>query len=314
MTKIQWTEKTWNPIIGCSKISPGCQNCYAEKMAWRLANIGLSNYHKTCCLRGIYDHNKNITKHASPSWNGKTAFVESAIDKPLQWKKPSMIFVCSMGDIFHESVPFAWVTEVMYMIAQCRLIHTFQILTKRPERMKEYFRLPKTYYKQNRPEEWPLPNLWLGVTAENQEQADKRIPILLDIPAAVRFVSVEPMLEDINLGPYLYSDYEKASHDNQLIIPANGFNHKKLDWVIVGCESGPKRRPCPHHWVSSIVSQCDDSSVPVFVKQLALRRDKAGRNVTGLPGLWDESDRLVVSKNPEEWPDHLQVREFPKAR
>ena len=307
MTKIQWTEKTWNPIIGCSKISPGCQNCYAEKMANRL----LYMFEAICGEDGQSTWAEYSDVTAGGRWNGKTAFVSNALDKPLHWKKPSMIFICSIGNLFHESVPYRWIFGVFEIINQCRH-HTFQVLTKRPERMQDFYK--KHWPLISKDGNYPLDNLWLGVTAENQEQADKRIPILLDIPAAVRFVSVEPMLEDINLGPYLYSDYEKASHDNQLIIPANGFNHKKLDWVIVGCESGPKRRPCPDHWVSSIVSQCDDSSVPVFVKQLALRRDKAGRNVTGLPGLWDESDRLVVSKNPEEWPDHLQVREFPKAR
>lgn len=306
------TEQTWNPIVGCSKISPGCQNCYAEKMAWRLANIGLTGYRKVVKQVGTYNHLKNKSENMSPCWNGTTAFILSQLGNPLKRKKPTMYFVCSMGDIFHESVPFSWVTEVMWMIAQCRLIHTFQILTKRPERMKEYFGLPKTYYKQNRPDEWPLLNLWLGVTAENQEQADKRIPILLDIPAAVRFVSVEPMLEEVDIMQYLYSDYDKAAHDNQLITPVGGFKHRKLDWVIVGCESGHHRRPCQPDWMGSMVGQCSEAGIPVFVKQVALRKDKAGRDVTVLPGLWNDSDKFVVSKDTFEFPSYLKFREFPK--
>jgi len=236
MTKIAWTDKSWNPIIGCSKVSEGCKNCYAEKMAIRLATMEKTKYYGNCLMLNIH----------SEQWNGTTYFVEKQIEKPLHWKKPRMIFVNSMGDTFHESVPFEWIDKVIGMMTTANW-HTYQILTKRPERMKEYF--------EARPEwgyDYDMSNIWLGVTAENQRCADERIPILLRIPAAKRFVSIEPCLEDISIG-YYGCDYFKG-----------------LDWIIVGCESGHNRRECKQIWVESIIQQCQDANVPVFVKQLQI--------------------------------------------
>ena len=216
MSKIEWTEKTWNPVSGCTKISDGCKNCYAEKMAYRLQAMGTKGY----------ENGFAVTLHPEK------------LDEPLKHKKPTMYFVCSMGDLFHKDVPFEFIDEVFKVIAVCGGKHTFQVLTKRPDRMNEYFRsridfrlkvatlASEIYAKHANVEriglntrtelgddidtyagalafgavaeqkrfDFPLPNVWLGVTAENQEQADKRIPILLDTPAAVRFVSIEPML------------------------------------------------------------------------------------------------------------------------
>ena len=261
-TKIEWTEETWNPIIGCSKVSPGCDNCYAERMACRLAHMDNRNY------QDVTGSNSNRTWF--DNWNGKTAFVESALEKPLHWKKPRRIFVCSMGDLFHESVPFEWIDKVFAVMAICPH-HTFQVLTKRPGRMLDYLSDPKTQIgipgvcssKTNTKIDlnkffaaagWPIKNVMLGVTAENQEQADKRIPILLQIPAAKRFVSVEPML-----GPV---DLEKNISEHCLIKPA-----AFLDWVICGGESGPGARPMYPDWVRSLRDQCKAAGVPFFFKQ-----------------------------------------------
>ena len=197
-TKIRWTDETWNPVVGCTKVSEGCQNCYAEKMAFRLANMKKCKYREV-----VYGYDPKYDKKAG-KWNGKTYCDESALDKPLHWKKPRRIFVCSMGDLFHESVPFEFIGKVMSVAAKHigRTHHlpkqsVFQFLTKRPERMLEFS-------KWASPNGTPFPdNFWLGVTAENQKEADKRIPILLQIPAAKRFVSVEPLLSKINIKKYL---------------------------------------------------------------------------------------------------------------
>jgi len=213
MSKIEWTEQTWNPIVGCSKISAGCQNCYAEKMAIRLANIlspetSQYNFGPGGVVQGLGYGETEI------KWSGKTVFVESQLDKPLKRKKPTTYFICSMGDIFHESVPFEWVDKVMAVIALCPQ-HKFIMLTKRAERMYEYF-TADTQCREDEIAEWvaaftdgkdglgeailPMCNLILGVIAENQEMADKRIPLLLQTPAACRMVSVEPMLGPIDFG------------------------------------------------------------------------------------------------------------------
>ncbi len=212
MTKIQWTDTTWNPVTGCTKVSPGCLNCYAEKMAKRLQAMGQPKY-----ADGF-----------------KVKLHPDVFDKPLHWKKPRKIFVCSMSDLFHEDVPIAFIDCVIHTMAVCPQ-HKFQLLTKRPERMK--FVLGG---------KGVLPNVWLGVTAEDQQRAHERIPPLHAAPAAVRFLSLEPLLGPIFLGSYLIG----------------------IDQVIVGGESGPNRRECKIEWVRDIVEQCRSAGVAVFVKQL----------------------------------------------
>jgi len=212
------------------------------------------NYAKV--INGLRDH----PNHGK--WNEKTHFVELALEKPLHWKKARRIFVCSMGDLFHESVPFEWIDKVFAVMALCPQ-HTFQVLTKRPARMAEYIdSLDQDCQYRGKildfdaiqvGSRWPLENLWLGVTAENQEMADKRIPILLQIPAAKRFVSVEPMLGPVDLEALAF------------ITP---LKHKLLDWVIIGAESGPNRRKCECEWVDGLKIQCQQAGVPVFVKQI----------------------------------------------
>jgi len=249
-TKIEWTDETWNPVVGCTKISAGCQNCYAEKMARRLGPLPepIGAY-----VRVIGPDGK---------WNNAVECVVDKLDAPLHWRKPRRIFVCSMGDLFHPRVPFEFIAEVMSSAARhvgrTKKQSIFQFLTKRPERLLDYYIWAKNGDKR----EIPFPDsFWFGVTAENQKCANERIPILLQIPAAVKFVSIEPLLEKIELlETWLYAKVHN------------------LDWVIVGCESGPKRRPCELEWVRSIVEQCKIADVPIFVKQLSINGKVSGQN------------------------------------
>ena len=251
-TKIEWTDETWSPITGCTKISAGCANCYAERMARRLA--GRYGYPKA-------PHHFDVTLRPE------------RLEQPLRWRKPRMIFVCSMSDLFHEDVPFEFVDLVFLTMTACNGLHIFQVLTKRPGRMLEYFN-SKQYYSSPQYHAYSLPNVWLGVTAENQAAADERIPLLLQTLAAVRFVSCEPLLGAINLNlSSMSSDgYKMLSH----WYGPDGFDktgsqpereQQKLDWVIVGGESGPGARPMHPHWARSLRDQAQAAGVPYFFKQ-----------------------------------------------
>ena len=230
-TKIEWTNETWNPIVGCSKVSEGCRNCYAERMAKRLKAIGKPQYQNVVDEKG---------------WTGKTVMPPSIKNPMHTMKKPRMIFVCSMSDLFHETVEESWIDAVMMTIGIAKQ-HTYQILTKRPVRMFQYFS------SRTVPD-----NVWLGVTAENQAAADERIPHLLTIPAKVRFVSVEPMLGPVDVWQWLGGDRDiKGDHH---------YNHG-LDWIIVGGESGPNARPMHPDWARGLRDQCQAAGVSYFFKQ-----------------------------------------------
>lgn len=273
-SKIEWTEQTWNPIVGCSIATPGCTNCYAMKEAYRFGfNPKVPQYH-------------GLTKKVNGNavWTGKLNLVESALLKPLKRRKPTMYFVNSMGDLFHEDVPDEWIDRVFAVMALCPQ-HTFQVLTKRADRMREYMQPLKTGRRRlfmitdlagwlmedgdhaafdvRYQTDWPLPNVWLGVSVEDQTRADERIPALLDTPAAVRFVSAEPLLGPVDLTPDLYPVTVKRSGS---IGPPRLF-HPALDWVIVGGESGPKARPMHPDWARSLRDQCVSAGVPFFFKQ-----------------------------------------------
>jgi protein gp37 len=230
-SKIEWTDKVWNPVTGCSKISPGCDNCYAYSMSKRFCKEwGLSA-----------DDPFKVTIHPD------------RLNQPINWKKPSKIFVCSMADLFHDDVPTEFISDVFRVMEQAKQ-HTFLILTKRPERMRQLINGVVTGWETEHRK-----HIWLGVTAENQEQANKRIPVLLQIPAAVRFVSVEPMLGTVDINQYL-------PHNPRLFSERNG--HKGfLDWVICGGESGPGARPMHPDWVRNLRDQCQTAGVPYFFKQ-----------------------------------------------
>lgn len=234
-SKIEWTESTWNPVTGCTKLSAGCLNCYAERMAKRLQAMGQPNYR----------HGFKVTCHPK------------ALELPLTWKRPQMVFVNSMSDLFHEAVPVRFIERVFATMNQARW-HCFQILTKRAERLKEL--APSL--------EWPA-NIWMGVTVENTDCV-KRIDALRTVPVSVRFLSLEPLLG-----------------------PLPGLDLEGIGWVIVGGESGPGARPMRPEWVTDIRDQCLDAQVPFFFKQWGgVRKKEAGRALNGR--VWEEMP-LVTS-------------------
>ena len=274
-SKIEWCDASWSPVVGCTKVSAGCENCFAEKMAVRLAAMYRKDSIK---YKHLEKYDYVIT---NGKWNGKIFCDESALDKPLHWKKPRMVFVCSMSDLFHKSVPYEFIDKVFDTMLSCPQ-HTFQLLTKRPEIALDYYQSVKSDVAEvGEPSliEY-AENIWFGWTAENQPMMDLRTPIGLQIPAAVLFVSIEPMLEDMSLNMWV-------SESESLI-----------DWVIVGCESGHGARYCPEKNIRNVVTQCKDAGVPIFVKQMHIygmdwRMNKAIKDVNLLP------KDLHVRENPK---------------
>lgn len=269
MSKIEWTEETWNPFVGCSKVSEGCKNCYAEKMAYRLANMALKKESFDSC--DGYLHVINIDKKC---WNGKTFFQHSQLGKPFKRKKPTKYFVCSMSDLFHEDNDFVDILKVWYVMCQ-NPHHIFQVLTKRPDRMIEFYHYMGKIHKDvgydsdyyvGTPD-----HIWIGVTVENQEMADKNIPILLDIPAKTRFLSCEPLLGNIDLtslkdGIGLTCNALDGSYYDSGVKYLD-IKGRYLSWVIIGGESGSNARFMHPNWAKNIIAQCDAANVPVFFKQ-----------------------------------------------
>lgn len=336
-TQISWCDETWEVTAGCSKISPGCTNCYAARLcATRL------KHHLDCNGLTRIDACSDWRIPARYNWTGEVRLLPHNLDKPLHWRKPRRIFVDSRSDLFHEDVPDEYIDRVIAAIASSQP-NQFLVLTKRAERMRDYMiglsergkRAQEAYMQTGRehfqkykerftegytlpepptPElravydsariaehgaaqgfrgrsysggeyhwqQWPLSNLWLGVTAENQEQADARIPHLLATPAAVRFVSVEPMLGPVRLdmigvpeqcarhdGPWTL--YWNALTGFRATSPYSGSEgNAKLDWIICGGESGPGARPMHPDWARSLRDQCVAADVPFFLKQMAV--------------------------------------------
>ncbi len=288
-TKISWTGETINPVVGCSKVSEGCQNCYAENMARRLAAMGLEQY-KQVVERRWHSHEYHEIRHTYHGWNGKTAFVPSELDKPYRWKRPRTIFVSSMGDLFHDSVPFEWVDQVLHT-AKHNPDHTFIFLTKRPQRMLEYFAglsqpgagtptARRLLSHPNYSSTWhglhmvylkggALPNLVIGVSVEDQATADERIPVLLQIPAAKRFISLEPMIGPVDLVSSGAFDECHANHGDIV----ESWLESNIHGVILGGESGHKARPLDPAWVRLVRDQCADACVPFMFKQFSSCKD-----------------------------------------
>lgn len=255
--KIQWLNlpgykgETWNPVVGCSKVSEGCKNCYAEKMAHRISRIEQAKMWKGKKLSELSTQYNRVM--AGNKWYGNTHFVEAQLTKPASWKTPRVVFVCSMGDLFHETVSFETIDAVFSVMADCDR-HIFIVLTKRPQRMFEFYQWKAG---QQRIPWQPSDNVWMGVTAENQQQADIRIPYLNNIYASVKFVSIEPMLEAIRLNRAL---------DNTLKWQHGGLKNC-LSWVICGGESGHHARPVHPDWVRRLRDDCMYAGVPFFFKQ-----------------------------------------------
>jgi protein gp37 len=259
-TAISWTDATWNPIRGCSRVSEGCRNCYAERVAGR---FGIPRRPDTYAKRLPYQGLVRSTVDG-PRWTGEVRFIEEALDQPLRWKKPRRIFVNSMSDLFHEKLTDEQIWRVFDVMSHAGWLrgHTFQVLTKRPERMRDFMlKVPGELAKSGGMKiPWPPPTVWLGVSVENQEAADERIPLLLETPAAVRFLSVEPLLAPVT---FRWAKWEpwKDTGNNHL----DGLRH--LDWVIVGGESGPGYREMPVKAFTDVADQCREAKVPLFVKQ-----------------------------------------------
>jgi protein gp37 len=241
ISKISWTEKTWNPLTGCTRISPGCQHCYAEVMAKRLKAMGQPQYQNV-----IGDNGR---------WNGYIETVASAIEQPLHWKKPSMIFVNSMSDLFHKNTPLSLIKEVFDVMTAAHW-HTFQILTKRAETLEEMDSFIN----------WP-DNVWMGVSVENNDYV-YRLRHLKNTGAKVKFVSFEPLLEDIRF-----------------------FDLHGIDWAIVGGESGSGCRPFAWDWARKIQEQCAISGTKFFMKQGG-----------GYPNKRHLLDDIPVDLRVREWP------------
>jgi len=279
-SNIEWCTDSWNPIVGCTIVSPGCTNCYAMKMAARIERMMADRATHT----GKTTHYEGTTKivNGNAVWTGVLKQApDHILTAPLRWKKPRKIFVNSMGDLFHESVPDEWIDKVFAVMALCPQ-HTFQCLTKRSKRMREYMthggpslqdmamvpQVGKSVMTANT--DWPLPNVWLGVSAEDQARADERIPDLLATPAAVRFVSAEPLLSAIDFVQFQTPDF------------TTWFDG--LSWVIVGGESGPSFRPMQIEWAESIRQQCEAAGTAFFFKQVSGPR--SGMRGNASESLW----------------------------
>jgi len=233
-TAIEWADKVWNPVIGCAPISEGCARCYARPFARRLAGAGVQGYERV------------------KEWDGRAELVAKRLDEPGRWRKPAAIFVCSMADLFGDGVLHVWRDHVWRVMAAAER-HRFLVLTKRPGSMRKYL--------ENRD---PLPNVWLGVSVENQARADERIPVLLTVPAAGHFVSYEPALGAVDFRPWLPGPM------------AATFGGGRLGWLIAGAETGQKARRADPDWFHDARRVCDRAGVPFFFK-----KDSDGRGDLG---------------------------------
>ena len=289
-TKIEWTGATWNPVTGCAKVSPGCKHCYAESYWPRLQHL--------------------------PAYSGR-AFTDvrchaDRLDQPLRWKNPRRIFVNSMSDLFHPDVPDDFIDKVFAVMA-IEKTHVFQVLTKRPKRMRAYFESLR--YGRDADDRgykviaWAdaqfgitsrqvdligqtpkgLQNVWLGVSVEDQATAGERIPLLLQTPAAVRWVSAEPLLGPVTLCLDRLREWNVLAVQN-----GQPWAAVSIDWVVVGCESGPKARPMNPDWARSLRAQCAAEGVAFFMKQIS-------------------GDRGKVINEISMFPEDLRIREYPNS-
>lgn len=300
-TKIEWCDEVWNPIRGCTAVSEGCRNCYAAAMASRFSGPGQA-----------YDGLAERTAKG-PRWTGKVRFIEEHVGDPLRWTKPRKVFVNSMSDLFHPALPSVKVARIWATMAACyekRKAHVFQVLTKRPERARDLltsssFRLTVEVFvkeimgRTDLPDDevpeitWPLPNVWLGTSVEDQAAADARIPALLAAPAAIRFLSCEPLLGPVSLKIIPSEPDGSGICRNALCIDDDGERH--VDWVIVGGESGPGARPMDLAWARSLRDQCQEAGVAYFMKQ------------RGAVGATESKKGGALKDIPED----LWIREFP---
>lgn len=306
-TGIKWTAATWNPVVGCTKVSQGCKHCYAKTLHDR--------------RNKAYHEGKPVPPQYALPFE-QVQLIPARLDLPLRWRQPKRIFVNSVSDLFHKDVPFQFIAEVFAVMCKAHW-HTFQVLTKRPERMREFMdewelegcsmsrqadsrlliiKPPSPYAGAYL---LPAPNVWLGTSVERQQEADERIPHLLHTPAAVRFLSAEPLLGPIDLHTIPYQGQEQYYID---VLRREYRTHPTLDyglscsfglaslgrihWVIVGGESGPGHRPMSLDWARSLRDQCAEGHVAFFYKQLGGDR----------PGTDEELDGVAIREFPDEPP------------
>ena len=313
--------ESWNPVVGCSAVSPGCVHCWAASFASR----GLSAEHKGLAADG--------------KWIGAPRFLPERLSVPLRRRKPTGYAVGLMSDLFHDAFTDEQIAAVFGVMAATPR-HRYYVLTKRAERMRrwlEWIVSGQAIRKvgallvgpQGQVTPWPLPNVYVGVTVEDQERAEERIPHLLATPAAVRLLSVEPMIGAVRLD---HLDADAAGHREWCQIDALTGKQTdlgrpcrdlpaRIDWVIAGSEAGPRARPCDVTWIRSVVEQCRAAGVPVFVKQLGARPvtwryrdidpDGDEREECGQP--WPLHLRDRAGGDPSEWPEDLRIRELPEA-
>jgi protein gp37 len=300
-TGIEWTDATWNPVRGCSRKSEGCRFCYAEPIAARFSGEGLP-YH------GFADRGR-----AGSKWTGKVELVPSALHLPLHWRKPRRIFVNSMSDLFHENLPDVEIDQVFAVMA-LSVQHCMQVLTKRPDRMRSYCEDPATplrvwlaageimdplwalgvhgaHWGGDTP--WPLRNVWLGVSIEDQPAADGRVNDLLATPAAKRFLSCEPLLGEIDLLDIPWPADRPRFPVTDDLSDSRSCLHQiegsRIDWVIVGGESGTNARPMHPDWARALREQCMAAGVPFFFKQRG-------------EWTWVDDADFDANRIPEGWP------------
>lgn len=282
-TKIEWADRVWNPVVGCTPVSEGCRNCYAKRLH--------DMRHKA-----FLDGKKMPEQYAQPF--EQVQMLTERLEDPLHWRTPQRIFVNSMSDLFHPDVPYDFIGDVFETISYCPQ-HTILVLTKRPERVFKIFNEIMLALKER-----PLPNLWLGVSVEDQKTADERIPWLMKTPAAVRFVSVEPMLGEVELSYYLPSAIIKVRPGMTNIT----MRSPALDWIICGGESGSGARPMDPDWARSLRDQCVAAGVPFFFK---------GWGEWAFEGIdQDDPRNIVFAKNKNKHRNRLldgrEWNEFPE--
>jgi protein gp37 len=334
-TKIEWASDVWNPIRGCSRVSEGCRHCYAERMAARFSQPGM------------WGEGLAVIKNGVAHWTGKITFDKDKLLEPLHWKRPRRVFVNSISDLFHENVEDGWVDKIFSIMA-LSWRHQFLILTKRPERMRDYMKRmhndPGEFIAsalldmhidddyschvanyingwsrwREMPEDgnplngavrrWPLPNVWLGTSVEDQKTADLRIPFLLQTPAAIRFISAEPLLGSVDLttipnAPGLAEGQHYLNALKGYAWETHGADYYdvcnidgRLHWVIVGGESGPGARPMNPDWARLLRNQCLAANVPYFFKQW---------------GEYGPCENGEVTPNPEDWDNQPHAHTFP---
>jgi protein gp37 len=319
-SNIEWTENTWGLVTGCEFAGEECINCYALKDSWRLSHnpiIKVSEPYRDTVIK---------TANGKKQWSGVIKCHPDRLKWVLKWKQPSKIFVCNMADLFHKEVPDDFI-DLAFAYMAIANHHTYQVLTKRAERMYKYFtvesaqRVSRIYHqllldgvagkvKQDYvkrhcmvfdiDEWWPMSNVWLGVSAGTQKAADERIPFLTETPAKVRFLSCEPLLEELDLSEFLNIDYyvpTMQTPDDSGVLYYNA-----IDWIIAGGESGPHSRVCHIEHLRSLTHQCQKAQVRIFIKQL------------GAKPLLNNAPYKISDKKGgilTEFPEDLQIRQFP---